>query len=314
MKCYSCGAEIREEAFFCTYCGADQRKRPAEEPEAAPVTAEETPVAEPVIEAAPVAEDAPVAAEAPVVQPAVPEETPAVEEPVAAEEAPVAEPVPVATPEPPAAPQPVPQPVQQPVYQQVQPQQPVYQPPVYQQTIFQQPVYQQVIQIARPALQLPTNRSMVKYFLLGLVTLLIYPMVILSQISMEINMVASRHDGKRTMHYLWMLTLMPLTLGINLFVWIHNLCNRMGAEAKRRGIDYKFSAASYWLWNIVWPASFAAGTSLIGLILLALELESLLVILICSVLAIVGFVGTFIFFHKFFKTMNLINADYNQKG
>ena len=53
----------------------------------------------------------------------------------------------------------------------------------------------------KPALQLPTNRGLLKMILLGLITFGIYPIVVYSKISEEINLVASPHDGKHTTHY-----------------------------------------------------------------------------------------------------------------
>lgn len=134
----------------------------------------------------------------------------------------------------------------------------------------------------QPAFQLPTRRGLLKMILLGLITFGIYPLVVYSKISEEINLVASPHDGKHTMHYCLIYFIFSwLTLGIAPFVWIHRICNRIGGELQRRGLDYRFGAIDFWLWGL---------------------LGSLIV------------VGPFIFVHKFMKSMNLINEDYNQKG
>lgn len=133
-----------------------------------------------------------------------------------------------------------------------------------------------------PALQLRTSRGLLKMVLLGLVTLGIYPLVVESHIGEELNLIASPHDGKRTMHFCLIYFIFSwLTLGIVLFVWYHRTSNRMGDELKRRGIDYSFSATDFWLWDI---------------------LGSLIII------------GPFIYVAKRMKAMNLINEDYNQKG
>ena len=288
MKCHSCGAEIADDAKFCKSCGVKQPEpAPAEEEiptvtaeEAAPV--DETPVVE---EAAPVEAPAPVEEIPPVEEPAVVEEIPAVEEAVPVEE---------------------PAPIQQtpPVRQVIPPVQVVQQ------------VIQQEARPQRPALQLPTHRGMLKYFLLMIPTFFIYPTVIMSKISTEINIVASRYDGKRTNHFLAMALLTPLTLCIYLYVWYHKLCGRIGDELARRKIDYKFGAGSFWLWNILWPCIAAVINVIVTLILSQVFAREgyALVILISCALAIAGSVGMFIFFHKFFKAMNLINADYNEVG
>lgn len=133
-----------------------------------------------------------------------------------------------------------------------------------------------------PANQLPTERGLLKIILLGLITFGIYPLVVYSKISEEINLVASKHDGKHTMHFCLIYFIFSwLTLGIVTFVWFHRISNRMGDELKRRGIDYSFDASDFWIWDV---------------------LGSLII------------VGPFIFVHKFLKAMNQINADYNKVG
>lgn len=134
----------------------------------------------------------------------------------------------------------------------------------------------------RAAHQLPTNRGLLKMLIFSPLTLSIYPLVVYSRISTEINTVASRHDGKHTMHYCLIYFLLSgITLGIAPIVWLHRISGRIGCELKRRGIAYKFSSADFWLW---------------------------------SVLGSLIFVGPFVFIHKFLKAMNLLNADYNQRG
>lgn len=132
-----------------------------------------------------------------------------------------------------------------------------------------------------PALQLPTGRSLVKMIFLSLITFGIYGIVINSRIAGEINIVASRADGKRTLPYFAMILLMPYTLGIYSFVWNHGFANRIGAELIRRGYTYKFGASDFWLWNI---------------------LGALII------------VGPFVYCHKLMKSMNMINASYNIYG
>lgn len=134
---------------------------------------------------------------------------------------------------------------------------------------------------AAPRIQLPTGRGLTKMFFLGILTLGIYPTVIWSRIVTELNLAASRYDGKRTMPYFAMCILAPITLGIYLPVWFHGFCSRVGEELKRRNIDYQFGAKTFWLWNV---------------------LGSLIL------------VGPFIFVHKLMKAMNRINEDFNRRG
>ncbi len=133
-----------------------------------------------------------------------------------------------------------------------------------------------------PVGQLKTNKGLLKTILLSIITFGIYPLVVMSAVSNDINIVASRYDGKKTMHYCLLFFLIaPITGGIASIVWSHKISNRIGAELKRRGIPYSFSAADFWLWNV---------------------LGSLIV------------VGPFIYLHKLFKAVNQMNAHYNVYG
>ena len=104
----------------------------------------------------------------------------------------------------------------------------------------------------------------------------------MSAISSEINIVASRYDGKKTMHFCLLIFLVaPITLGIAGIVWYHRISNRIGNELKRRGIAYSFSAGTFWGWNVL--------GALIG-------------------------IGPLVYLYKMFKAVNLLNAHYNVNG
>ena len=129
--------------------------------------------------------------------------------------------------------------------------------------------------------RLRTNRGLLKFILLSLITFGIYGIVCFSHISKEINTLATEHDHRRTMHYCLVFFLLSwLTLGIMMLIWWHNICDRIGDELKYRKIKYSFGAGSYWGWGFF------------GVLII---------------------IGPFIFYHKFFKAMNLLNADYNKQ-
>ncbi|MBE6597881.1 MAG: DUF4234 domain-containing protein [Ruminococcaceae bacterium] len=133
-----------------------------------------------------------------------------------------------------------------------------------------------------PVGKLSTNRGLAKYIFLSLITFGIYGLVVMSAVSTDINVIAGRYDGKKTMHFCLVFFIFAgLTLGIVPLVWYHRLSNRIGDELNRRGIAYPFSAGTYWGWSI---------------------LGSLIV------------VGPFVYIHKLLKAMNLLAADYNVKG
>ena len=135
---------------------------------------------------------------------------------------------------------------------------------------------------AQPLTQLKTDRSLLKFILLSLITFGIYSIVWYSSVSTDINLIASRYDGKKTMHFCLMsFVVAPITFGIGAFVWGHNISARIGNELSRRGIDYSFGASTYWLWNIL------------GLLIV---------------------VGPFIYLYKLAKAMNLLCEDFNKVG
>ena len=126
---------------------------------------------------------------------------------------------------------------------------------------------------------LKTHRAMWKYLVFSLLTLGIYSIVFWSGISSDINVVASRYDGKRTMHYCIVFFLLSvITLFIFPLIWFTKLCGRIGNEQQRRGLRKTISGGTFWLWAVL-------GTLFIA--------------------------GRFIFVHKVAKAMNSICADYN---
>ena len=138
------------------------------------------------------------------------------------------------------------------------------------------------METATPAYQLKTNKGLLKTILLSIITFGIYPLVIMSVISNDINTVASRYDGKKTMHFCLVYFIFSwLTFGIVPLVWSHNISDRIGCELRRRGINYSFGAGTYWGWAFL--GSFI-------------------------------YIGPFVYCYKLFKAMNLLSEDYNMKG
>ncbi len=145
----------------------------------------------------------------------------------------------------------------------------------------QQPV--QPMQPPQPLIQLRTDRSLLKLILLSLITCGIYPLFFYTTLTDDVNIVCSRYDGKKSMHYLLMVFLIaPITCGIGGIVWLHNISNRIGNELLRRGIPYSFSATDYWLWSVL-------GSMLCG-------------------------IGPLVYTYKLIKAVNLLNADFNARG
>ena len=134
----------------------------------------------------------------------------------------------------------------------------------------------------RPVGQLRINRGLLKLILLGMVTCGIYPLILFSSVSTDINIIAQRYDGRKTMHYILMILISPFTCGILAIVWYHKISERIGNELMRRGIAYNFGAGTYWIW-------FWLGSLLFG-------------------------IGPLVYMHKMLTAMNLLSADYNVNG
>ena len=70
---------------------------------------------------------------------------------------------------------------------------------------------------------LRTKRGLLKFVLLGLITFGIYDIWQMSEVGETLNLIATRRDGKRTMHYCLMFFIVGwLTFGIGWLVWRHN--------------------------------------------------------------------------------------------
>lgn len=133
-----------------------------------------------------------------------------------------------------------------------------------------------------PVGQLKANKSLLKFILLSAITFGIYAIVVMSSVSSDINIIASRYDGKKTMHYCLLIFIVaPVTLFIGALVWFNNISARIGNELRRRNIAYSFSATDFWLWFV---------------------LGSLII------------VGPFVYYHKLFKADNLLCEHYNVNG
>lgn len=195
---------------------------------------------------------------------------------------------------------------------------------------------------ASPAYKLATNRSMWKMLLLGIITFGIYPMIIYYYMYEDINIIASRHDGKRTMHPIAMSFLCVITLGIYYFVWMHKLCKRIGNELSRRSVNYRFGPKHFWLLDVlfgwvlyipIFPALFEVlrvSTNNFQMFTYqysyqyyndyyyyssdALRSIPQYAMIWAGVATVICAVCHLVFVHKYCKAMNYLASDYNQRG
>jgi hypothetical protein len=130
--------------------------------------------------------------------------------------------------------------------------------------------------------RLKTNRNFIKFILLSLITGGIYSIYYFWAIGSDINTIAGRYDGRKTMNFcLNFFLLGPITGYIATIVWYHCLSDRIGIELRRRGIDYSFGVGTFWGW-------FMLG-SLIA-------------------------VGPCVYVYKLNEAMNLLSDNYNVRG
>lgn len=171
------------------------------------------------------------------------------------------------------------------------------------------------MQNQRPAIKLPTGRGLSAMIFLSFLTFGIYPLIVWCKISGEINIVASRYDGKRTAHYLTVLLLSLPTCFVFPLVWSHSLCSRIGKELKRRQVNYRFGAATMWLWEILYAVCVIALSVVAFIVLLTLSnVAKWVFVLVAAICLAVFCVGPFIFIYKMMKAMNLLNAHFNRYG
>ena len=172
-----------------------------------------------------------------------------------------------------------------------------------------------------PMMQLPTNRSIVKFVLFSMITFGIYAIVFFYNISSDINTIASRYDGKKTMNYVLLLLIGFLTLGFGYFAflpWFHRMSNRVGAELSRRGIHYNINAGTFW-WLVGLPHlvyAFALGAWVLAFLFSLLFFRYIIAFSLILGLGgmFVVLVLLFVYIHKLCEAFNLLSEHYNVYG
>ena len=98
-----------------------------------------------------------------------------------------------------------------------------------------------------------TNRSLAKYFWLGLITLGIYDIVVMVRLGKDLNRVKEKLDikGRKLMHYFGCMMLSIITLGIPLFIWEIKAPIRTYLYAEKTGVEKKGSVALFFVFNTV---------------------------------------------------------------
>ena len=105
---------------------------------------------------------------------------------------------------------------------------------------------------------LPTNRGLIKYYLLTIITLGIYPLYFIHRVAVELNTACSV-DGKRTRGLIELILFTILTFGIySIFWWVFS-AQRMSDHCVRNGFNARINGASYLLWCTIGCLLFCLG-------------------------------------------------------
>lgn len=124
-----------------------------------------------------------------------------------------------------------------------------------------------------------TNRSLLMYILLNLVTCGIYSYIFMYGLANDVNEVCDG-DGEKTGGLLAYILLNLVTCNIYHYIWWYKFCNRMAANAPRYGVSIQENGTTYLLWTLV-------GIFLCG-------------------------VGPFIALYQALRNMNVLCAGYNR--
>lgn len=128
--------------------------------------------------------------------------------------------------------------------------------------------------------KLQTDRSSLKYWIFSILTLGVYSIITFIPFSYDLDKIAPKRDGTKTFNYALAHVCAWFTGSIALLLWLYHVTERVEEALEKRKIDYDFGTDDFWSWHI------AASLILIG---------------------------PFVFFHKLFKAMNLLCADYNER-
>lgn len=125
---------------------------------------------------------------------------------------------------------------------------------------------------------LKTNRSLLVYILLNIVTLGIYSLFFIHGIAKDMN-TACNGDGKHTKGLIAYILLTAITCGIYSIVWHYGVCERIAMNSQRRGVACNVDGGNFLLWYLL-------GSLLCG-------------------------IGIFVAMHKMLVGMNNLCAAYN---
>ena len=127
--------------------------------------------------------------------------------------------------------------------------------------------------------KLDDNRNIWKFLILNFLTLGIYSVIFFIPFSFDLDKIAPKRDGTKTMNYLFAFILSAVTFKIVIYIWQYQISERIEEALEKRKIDYGFSVSDFWRWYIL--GSFV-------------------------------FIGPYVYLYKLCKAMNLLCKSYNE--
>lgn len=94
-----------------------------------------------------------------------------------------------------------------------------------------------------------TNRSLITYILLTLITCGFYSLYFKYKLAIDVNIICEG-DGKETAGLLKLILLSLVTCGIYAWIWDYSLGNRLAENAPRYGLQFHENGTSVLLWEI----------------------------------------------------------------
>lgn len=101
-----------------------------------------------------------------------------------------------------------------------------------------------------PAVRIPTDRSLIAYILLSIITCGIYSYYFIYAIARDVNIMC-KEDGENTGGLLAFILLNFVTCGFYGLYWEYKLGNRLAANAPRYGINFQENGTTVLLWYLV---------------------------------------------------------------
>ncbi len=97
--------------------------------------------------------------------------------------------------------------------------------------------------------RLQTDRNLLMYILLNIVTCGIYSFYFVYRLGQDVN-IACEGDGNRTSDIVTYILLSIVTCGIYSIVWYYMLANRLAANAPRYGFEFQENGTTVLLWYV----------------------------------------------------------------